>query len=164
MRGHRAMIASVALTIDEPPPPSPNAVLPNPTPKLLPTVLLRHTLPDGTHHFDWLLARCDLDEAETSPEVRDVVTLRLDASPNGASANSVFDAQQLPDHRRHYLTHEGEVPPPEPGAPLRGSVERIAAGLWRPSDTSQPLADFLVAFAGQPPRRWSFNGSHVRPL
>ena len=76
-----------------------------------PTVLLRHTLPDGSHHFDWLLAR-DADGP--------LLTFRLqtDISSDGGR----FEGLLLPDHRRAYLEYEGPI------SRNRGHVIRVAQG------------------------------------
>jgi hypothetical protein len=128
-------------------------------------VLLRHTLPDGTHHFDWLLARCTLEEAAASPDTRDVITLQLITRPDtwvrGSTADAL-DAQQLPDHRRFYLTYEGDVAPAMPGGPLRGRVERIAHGVWAPSDVAQPLTAFRAVFAGRALTSWRWSNGALR--
>ncbi len=135
-----------------------------PPPRQLPTVLLRHddSTPDAPPHFDWLLSRCTLEDAHADPDARDAITLRLDTRPDHLSPGGTSPAQQLPDHRRHYLRQEGEVPPTTPGGIPRGRVERIAAGIWRPADEADPLSDFIVAFAGQPPARWSFKDGVLR--
>lgn len=82
-----------------------------PDPKLFPTVLLRHDLPDGSHHFDWMLARDNDGPLLTFRLDRDI---SLDADP--------FEAEHLADHRRAYLQYEGEV------SGNRGTVVRIASG------------------------------------
>lgn len=78
---------------------------------MFPMVLLLHELPDGSSHFDWMLAR---DAA--GPLVTFRVTERIDA---GVRA---FVATRLPDHRRVYLTYEGDV------SGGRGRVRRVAEG------------------------------------
>lgn len=73
-------------------------------------MVLRHTLPDGSSHFDWLIDR---------PGAPRVPTFRCDASPASAEA---FDADRLPDHRRIYLEYEGPI------SGDRGRVDRVASG------------------------------------
>jgi hypothetical protein len=77
-------------------------------------VLLRHELPDGSGHFDWLLER---------PNYPDLLTFRvqerIDQLGPGAAG---FAATRLADHRRAYLTYEGPI------SDGRGSVTRVAAG------------------------------------
>jgi hypothetical protein len=82
-------------------------------------VLLRHDLPDGTHHFDWMI------QARAGSLVTFRVTSRLDHLSAG-----LFLAQRLPNHRDEYLTREGEV------SGGRGTVTRMASGYvttWQES-------------------------------
>lgn len=79
------------------------------------SVLLRHDLPDGSWHYDWLIDASGVGE----PGERNVITFRLNCRPDESSRP--FDAERLPAHRRFYLTHEGELPGGE-----RGRVVRIA--------------------------------------
>lgn len=82
------------------------------------TVLLKHTMPDGPWHYDWLLARDGDDEgAGAGP----VISFRVDLDIRRRSL-AAFNAIRLPDHRPQYLTYEGEI------SEGRGAVERIAAG------------------------------------
>lgn len=83
-----------------------------PDPKRLPTVLLRHDLPDGAHHFDWMLARDDNGLLMTFRLDRDI---SLDTNP--------FEGDLLADHRRAYLEYEGEI------SGNRGVVIRVSTGL-----------------------------------
>lgn len=80
-------------------------------------VLLRHELPDGTWHHDWML------EDPGDPDGR-LLTFRLDASvawpPRGG-----FEATRLGAHRREYLSYEGEI------SGGRGIVRRVARGRCR---------------------------------
>jgi len=73
------------------------------------TVLLRHTLPDGSSHLDWMI--------EIDPGAR-LVTFRLAA----AMGDGPFEAERIGDHRRDYLDYQGPVP----GG--RGEVERVVGG------------------------------------
>lgn len=76
-------------------------------------VLLRHELPDGSWHYDWML------DPGTQPDAGLVsfrVMVRVDDWAQG------FDAQRLAAHRRAYLQYEGEV------SDGRGRVERVAGG------------------------------------
>lgn len=75
-------------------------------------VLLRHDLPDGTHHYDWMLERPDGGALLTFR-----VALRIDDP-----ACTRFDGVRLADHRAAYLTCEGEV------SGGRGRVTRLASG------------------------------------
>lgn len=85
------------------------------------TVLLRHELPDGSWHFDWLLAReGDKDGVGAGP----AITFRV-MEPIQDEGIAAFSAVRLPDHREMYLTYEGEV------SGGRGQVHRIATGRCR---------------------------------
>ena len=108
----------------------------------LPTVQLRHELPDRTWHVDWLIAR---DPAGSQPLVTFRLTRRLETLATGQA----MDIQRIADHRPAYLEFEGPV------SGGRGEVTRLARGLlsveslaegwklevrWDPGD-SQPQAD-----------------------
>lgn len=86
-----------------------------------PTVLLRHELPDGSWHVDWLLAR------EGDPDAR-LVTFRLPARVDEITPGERVDAERIADHRSLYLDYEGPV------RGDRGRVERLVRGTiecWR---------------------------------
>lgn len=83
-------------------------------------VILLHEEPDGSRHFDWLIAR-DEGQAEPDPDRRDLLTLRIDLS-QGIPVGQAFEARRLPDHRHLYLTFQGPI------AGGRGSVQRVAEG------------------------------------
>ena len=133
--------------------PDPPPIMPEADPEgPLPMVLLRHTTPDGSSHFDWLLGRCSVEEAGRSPDTRDAVTLRLNAPPDFRGADRL-DAQRLPDHRRLYLWFEGELS--EGG----GRVERVAIGQWWGLETDpigrHDAQRFRARFEGEPQAtRW----------
>lgn len=80
------------------------------------TVVLLHTLPDGSSHFDWMI------EVPGRPGL---ITFRCDKAPSRAPE---FAAELLPDHRAVYLEYEGPV------SGNRGKVERVAAGVWSDGD------------------------------
>ncbi|HED52879.1 MAG TPA: hypothetical protein ENJ00_01590 [Phycisphaerales bacterium] len=81
---------------------------------MLRTVLLRHSLPDGSWHHDWLV-QCDPDPAAPVPTFR--TSARVDdREPTG------FDALRIGDHRPLYLAYEGPI------SGGRGEVSRVAAG------------------------------------
>lgn len=83
-------------------------------------VLLRHTLPDGSWHYDWMIER----SVGADPEERALLTFRVAEHPGRAAAGT-FAAARLADHRRVYLAHEGEV------SGGRGEVRRVSAGRVR---------------------------------
>ena len=81
------------------------------------TVVLRHEMPDGTWHYDWMLERAGGDE-------RRLVTFRVEHRPDQAGVAG-FEGHRIRDHRAIYLDHEGEVPGE------RGTVTRLAQGVMR---------------------------------
>lgn len=86
--------------------------------KTVPTVVLRHDLPDGSHHFDWMVAR---DDSPSPP----LATWRLPRPAHELRCGESVDAVQLNDHRAVYLEYEGEV------SDNRGRVRRVARGFAR---------------------------------
>lgn len=104
-----------------------------------PTVLLRHTLPDGTSHYDWLLARADRVGDDERALLTFRVADRVDLLRAGASP-----ATRLPDHRGLYLAYEGPV------SGDRGSVERVAAGRCRIVHEGRDLVEAEAQWEGAP--------------
>lgn len=90
-------------------------------------VLLLHALPDGSPqatHWDLMIHQAD-----------SLLTLALQALPpqtpqskTSRSADLLWPATRLADHRLRYLDYEGVVGPAQPGGPDRGNVRRVAAG------------------------------------
>lgn len=78
------------------------------------TVLLRHQLPDGAFHFDWMF------QTDFKPETR-LATFRVTAPIHHPEIDQ-FDAERTSDHRSDYLTYQG------PLSGGRGSVVRVASG------------------------------------
>jgi hypothetical protein len=77
-------------------------------------VLIRHELPDGSFHYDWMIQR------PGGPD-RPLMAFRVGDRIDGGVAPE-FLAQRLADHRPAYLDYEGAVPGD------RGRVLRLAAG------------------------------------
>jgi hypothetical protein len=88
-------------------------------------VLLCHTLPDGSSHYDWLIERPGTPANFTPSLAAFRVMVRIDDP-----ACAAFDAHALPDHRRIYLTFEGTLDRGPVGEP-RGAVKRLASGWAR---------------------------------
>ena len=112
-------------------------------------VLLRHDMPDGSWHLDWLIEReagaigaqrtgtgsGGREPTHTRPDSRVLLSLRVEGA-DGAGGR-LFDprrgdgrvrrAERLPDHRRMYLNFEGVLPVGEDGS-ARGRVTRVASG------------------------------------
>ena len=83
-----------------------------------PTVQLRHELPDGSSHVDWMLARDPLGRA---PLVTFRLPGRVDELAPGTDGGTMR-AERIADHRPSYLTHEGPV------SRGRGVVRRLRSG------------------------------------
>ncbi|MBT4529663.1 MAG: hypothetical protein HOC27_00520 [Phycisphaerae bacterium] len=85
------------------------------------TVVLKHDLPDGTSHFDWLLS---VDAAGEKP----LVSFRVTERPDLLHESRWVDLDARPDHRPEYLHIEGQLEGD------RGKVERLAKGsifMWK---------------------------------
>lgn len=107
-------------------------------------VILRHTLEDGSWHWDWMFARggsAGLDE-----DVRALVTFRVDGRPDDAGC-AEFGALRLADHRVRYLRFEGEI-----GRGL-GRVDRVARGEVDLDEEGSEKMVVRVRFDGRE-RRW----------
>jgi hypothetical protein len=80
------------------------------------TVILAHTTGDD-RHYDWMFEPPDRVDDQAK-----LVTFRIDL-PSAAWADARrFDLVHIGDHRRLYLTYEGEL------SGGRGSVRRVDAG------------------------------------
>jgi hypothetical protein len=77
-----------------------------------PAVLLKHELPDGSSHYDWMIQR---------PGRGQLITFRLDKRIDMAPPEH-FVGKRLPDHRPEYLAYEGEV------SGNRGRVAKLSDG------------------------------------
>lgn len=77
------------------------------------TVVLLHEQPGKPDHFDWLI-----DQPELDIEHR-LITFRLPVRPD---TPATFTAQKAPDHRAHYLSHQGPI------GQDRGTVTRVLEG------------------------------------
>ncbi len=112
-----------------------------------PVVLLRHTLPDETFHFDWMFAR-------DSEGLLPLQTFRCSTNPCLALPGALLALQILPDHRPSYLTYEGSI------SGGRGSVQRVAQGTW-----SGALDECTLAWDTFPvPHVWCFSPAQARRL
>ena len=100
------------------------------------TVLLRHGLPDGSWHHDWMI-----DPGDDRP----LITFRTNAMIPDVER---FEAERIGDHRRAYLTYQGPV------SGGRGEVTRVAEGAARLIDASERSLVVDVAFAGRQWVRW----------
>jgi hypothetical protein len=75
------------------------------------SVVLRHTLEDGTAHLDWMIARAD--------PAAELITFRVEVGVDLGRPGFVH-AERIGDHRRAYLNYEGAV------SGGRGRVDPIA--------------------------------------
>ncbi len=82
---------------------------------MLCAVILLHTLPDGSSHFDWLI-----DRGDCAIEHR-LISFRCGVRVDSTALLS-FDAHRMADHRARYLRYEGAV------SGGRGVVRRVASG------------------------------------
>ncbi|MGE3109205.1 MAG: hypothetical protein AB7G11_10855 [Phycisphaerales bacterium] len=116
----------------------------NDTGAVHPMVLLRHDLPSGEWHYDWML-----QPAAEAPLVAFRVDVRLDDAREIAPRRR-FDAVRLPDHRAAYLEYQGPVGPALHGGQMgeRGRVLRLAAGTCRIERLDADDADILFCFTG----------------
>jgi hypothetical protein len=122
---------------------------------MAPFVVLRHDLPDGSWHYDWMIRRTDPDADPARP----LLTFRLDVLPTAATA---FDAQRIPDHRDAYHDFQGPVP----GG--RGLVTRVGAGTADVEALSDTLvrirlAGRILEAASADGVRWSFSARDADP-
>lgn len=108
----------------DPPPraadPAVASLVPEPEPRC---VVLRHDLPDGSWHLDWMIQRPPAANgaAGTLLTFRTAFRLDLVAPPPHAQGSVEFEAQRLGEHRPEYLEYEG------PLTGNRGTVRREAA-------------------------------------
>lgn len=111
--------------------------------RMLRTVVLRHSQPDGSSHYDWMLEHPDrLDE-------RRLRTWRTEVRPDRAAA---FAGEQIGDHRAIYLEYEGDL------GGGRGQVARVASGWVCWDRCGQDSVVFEVAWADG--RKGRFEGEN----
>lgn len=88
----------------------------------VPTAQLLHTLPDGSFHVDWLIAR-------DAAAARSLISFRLPRPMQEFKVGKEVSMEHIGDHRPLYLGFEGTVP----GG--RGQVRRLNRGLLRVTTT-----------------------------
>ena len=93
----------------------------------LPFALMRHALPDGSHHFDLLLA----ERPDVPDEAREVPTWRCDADPWALPIDGEAVVQRIAPHRGVYL----RLREPRDLGGERGTVTPVRSGhyQWRDS-------------------------------
>lgn len=88
------------------------------------TVLLRHDLPDGSWHYDWLISPPLPPTTPPSLEPRGLICFRVRDRIDSAEVRQ-FRAERLADHRAMYLDYAGPV------SGGRGTVTRLAEGKMK---------------------------------
>jgi len=144
---------------------SPSAL--NLGPNLGPTraVILKHTLADGSSHFDWMI------EIPGCSDERRLLSFRCDDRPDLWVPDQLFHVEQLPNHRAHYLDFQGDI------GDGRGEVIRIAAGVCSGFRGDVDNGELVVQirwediedepwivryFGGKTPQNWwSFRGDQI---
>lgn len=94
-----------------------------PSPSLPPwptAAVLRHTLPSGAWHYDWLLAERQPMHADD----RCARAFRVAVRPDQMQAGAKAALEEQPIHRAHYLA----LAAPTPISGDRGTAEPLAAG------------------------------------
>ncbi|MDX2146295.1 MAG: hypothetical protein SFZ23_02135 [Planctomycetota bacterium] len=112
---------------------------------VVPTVVLRHDLPGGKWHYDWMIQRPGGPDAT-------LLSFRLEDRIDRLRWADII-AESTPDHRAAYLTHEGQV------AGDRGVVVRLARGEAIFRDASPDRLTIDLAWPARPdaeqvPLRW----------
>lgn len=129
--------------------------MPEPQPQPRSTVFLRHELPDGTSHIDWLIA----PDAEGVPsDARVLVSWRMTevaarALLEPAGEAFEFVTVRMADHRYRYLDYEGPV------SGDRGKVDRLAVGGVVVFEDGPERFRCLLAMGGV----WRLTGVRIGP-
>ncbi len=106
----------------------------------LPTVQLRHQLPDETWHVDWLIGR-DPAGAEA------LITFRLIQRLESLATGQAMEIERIADHRSAYLAYEGPV------SGGRGEVTQLSRGSLRAEVIEQGWRLEVVWDRGDSPPR-----------
>ena len=101
-----------------------------------PMVLLKHALPNGSSHYDWLLAT-------DSEGVRPLRTFRVTDFLPKAKEGSRISAEAIAEHRPAYLTYEGPV------SRGRGHVLRVAEGQYERVSQTGRSVQLLLFWTGE---------------
>ncbi len=107
-----------------------------------PTVQLRHALPDGTSHIDWMIAP-DHDGRD------DLITFRAPGRIDELAPGASLTVERIDDHRPAYLAFEGPV------SGGRGAVRRVGEGRVTAWIRDPDRWRLSVAWDGGPPQRLS---------
>jgi hypothetical protein len=127
-------------------------------------VLLRHELPDGSWHHDWMFEHPSTGDAASAAGGAEgaggagggLITFKLEPSVSWPP-EAGFEAERLADHRREYLEYEGPI------SGGRGGVRRVASGECRVEADVEHVRAWLEgrvfvgrAAGGAAARRWRF--------
>lgn len=82
-----------------------------------PTVQLLHKMPDGSSHFDWMIAQDGTDDK------RELTTYRLESRLDRVQNGQSILVERIADHRWAYLEYEGPI------SGNRGVVSCVAKGV-----------------------------------
>jgi hypothetical protein len=93
-----------------------------PVPARWRTVILRHDLPDGSSHFDWMFQPPAGFPRDSAIGSAGLVTFRCESRPDELKPGTAQTINRLSDHRETYLDYEGLV------LGDRGQVARVRAG------------------------------------
>lgn len=111
-------------------------------------VILRHTLPDGSWHYDWMLdPRRDDAAGPGVADERRLLTFRTRQRPDEAGRDG-FEAERIGGHRAAYLTYEG------PLSGGRGVVQRVATGWCRIESLTDTQVRVAARFEDGVARQW----------
>jgi len=99
-------------------------------------VLLRHRLPDGSSHIDLFI-----DDRPASD--CGLLSIQLQVDPRRLEAGQSMSGRMIGRHRRHYLSHEGNLDP-GPDGQERGDVYQIATGLLLEHQTAPPRTHLTI--------------------
>ncbi len=129
--------------------------MPDPPPEPRSSVFLRHDLPEGQSHIDWLIAPA---RGGFDPDDRVLLSWRMSidaatrlAEPGGSAFD--FVCVRMVDHRHRYLDYEGPV------SGGRGDVSRMAVGGAAVFDDGDERFRCLLAMGGV----WRLTGVRIGP-
>lgn len=104
------------------------------------SVLLLHTLSDGSEHVDWL------SESATAPagdglDARTLIAYRLPVALDQLPVGATIAAERIADHRQLYLDFEGQI------SGGRGQVRRLAHGrIIEVCGTGKAMVHLMIAW------------------
>lgn len=125
-------------------------------------VILKHTLADGSFHYDWMIEIPDMNSEHR------LLTFRSESRPDQFHENDSFIALKLKNHRVRYLNYEGDI------GSNRGRVSRLNTALclsfmYEHSNTVRMILQWTdsgraaTEYAGSPvdDEQWLFHASKI---